>query len=234
MKKWNNAGSKILPRDVLNNGVTITLSAIEPKKNGKKDQFPCGVPLRRKAGRCQNPQMIPRTRPAHIGANFLCRRGRANPLQPNSSIGPFNAVKSNAANKDRIEENGYSSSRRFPFITDPMRKTTGIPIIIKMYQDSEHRHSKNRERYRRNPSRPVWCITTEKAAIAGAYTARKKRGCRPVNIPNSPTIWSGRKMYKARIPHAIPNAISRNGTKEINCICCLSVCDLSILIFDPR
>ena len=44
--QWNKSGSKILPREALNNGVTITLIAAEPMKNGRNDHSPCGVPLK--------------------------------------------------------------------------------------------------------------------------------------------------------------------------------------------
>ncbi len=58
----------MLPREALNKGVMITPTAIEPMKNGKNDHELCGTPLRKNAGRCQAPQMVPRIRPAQIGA----------------------------------------------------------------------------------------------------------------------------------------------------------------------
>lgn len=87
----------MLPRDVLNNWVTMTLTATAPIKNGVNDQALCGVPLNRKAGKCQMPHMTPRIIPAQNGANFRSSRGRANPRQPNSSTGPLTAMKSIAA-----------------------------------------------------------------------------------------------------------------------------------------
>ena len=60
----------MLPRDELNNGVTMTLRAIAPAKKGKKDQALCGNSLNRKAGRCQKPQTIPTIIPAHSGASL--------------------------------------------------------------------------------------------------------------------------------------------------------------------
>jgi len=54
----------MLPRDALNSGVTITLRAMVPVKKGKNDQALCSVPLSRKAGVCQKPQMTPITRAA--------------------------------------------------------------------------------------------------------------------------------------------------------------------------
>lgn len=56
----------MLPRDALNSAVTITLTATEPIKNGVNAQALCGVPLSRNAGRCQNPQIMPRIRPAQM------------------------------------------------------------------------------------------------------------------------------------------------------------------------
>ena len=66
-----------------------------------------------------------------------------------------------------------------------------------------------------------------KVAIAGAYTARKKSGCWPVNSPNIAVILSGRKMNNARIPHAKPKATSRNGTRALKGTWALSVLDES-------
>jgi hypothetical protein len=38
----------------------------------------------------------------------------------------------------------------------------------------------------------------------------------PVSWPNAVPIGSGRKMYSPRIPHAMPNEISRKGVNERN------------------
>ena len=93
----------MLPRDVLNNGVIITLIATEPVKNGVNDQALCWVPLNRKAGRCQKPQIAPRISPAQIGVNFLCIRGSARPRQPNSSTGPLIAANTGIATNKRLK-----------------------------------------------------------------------------------------------------------------------------------
>ena len=65
----------MLPRDALKSAVAITLIATEPTKNGVKDQALCGVPLSRNAGRCQKPQITPRSNAAQIGASLRCSRG---------------------------------------------------------------------------------------------------------------------------------------------------------------
>ncbi len=108
----------MLPPDLLNSAVAITLTATEPAKNGVKDQAPCGVPLKRNAGKCQNPQITPRTRPAHKGASFRCSRGKASPLQPSSSTGPLIAVKNIASMKALNEENGNDPGKGSPFRTE--------------------------------------------------------------------------------------------------------------------
>jgi|AntDeeMinimDraft_5_1070356.scaffolds.fasta_scaffold00535_13 hypothetical protein len=46
----------MLPREALNNGVTITLRAMVPRKKGVNAQALCSVPLSRKAGVCQSPR----------------------------------------------------------------------------------------------------------------------------------------------------------------------------------
>ncbi len=145
-KKWNKAGSKILPCELLNSGVMIMLIAIEPIKNGVNDHAPCGVPLNRKAGKCQKPQIMPSINPAQKGASFLCNRGSASPRQPNSSTGPVIAVNNNATRKQRNEENGYISVKRLPFNADPQIKINEMPTIKNTYQISEHRQSKKREK----------------------------------------------------------------------------------------
>jgi len=60
-----------------------------PIKKSVKDHALCGVPLRKKAGRCHTPQMIPRMSPAHRGDILRCSTGSANPLHPISSTGPL-------------------------------------------------------------------------------------------------------------------------------------------------
>ena len=90
----------MLPDDALNNGVTITLTATEPAKNGVNDQVLCGVSLNRNAGRCQEPQTTPRISPDQMGANFRCRRGSASPRHPNSSTGSLIAVNTKATIND--------------------------------------------------------------------------------------------------------------------------------------
>jgi hypothetical protein len=59
---------KMLPREALNSGVTITLRAMVPIKKGRNDHALCSVPLSRKAGVCQVPQITPIMRAAQIGA----------------------------------------------------------------------------------------------------------------------------------------------------------------------
>jgi hypothetical protein len=76
----------------LNIDVTMTLMATAPRKNGANDHSPWGVPLNRNAGRCQKPQITPRSSAAQSGASLRCNSGSANPRQPNSSIGPFTAI----------------------------------------------------------------------------------------------------------------------------------------------
>jgi len=61
----------MLPPEALNKGVTITLKAIHPAKNGAKDQLLCCVPLSKNAGKCQIPHIIPSIMAAQKGANFL-------------------------------------------------------------------------------------------------------------------------------------------------------------------
>ena len=122
------------------------LIAMEPIKNGVKDHALCGVPLRRKAGICQKPHIMPSIRPAQAGANFLCNRGSASPLQPNSSTGPFIAVNSSAAMKDKNEGNGYIPVKRLPFNADPQININEIPRIKNAYHVQEQRQSKKRVR----------------------------------------------------------------------------------------
>jgi hypothetical protein len=55
-------------------------------------------------------------------------------------------------------------------------KIKGIPIIRKAYQAALQRQSKALPRNFRRPVRPEYLTTRVKAAIAGAYTARKKSG----------------------------------------------------------
>ena len=118
----------------------------------------------------------------------------------------------NVAN--RIAENdekGKGSVKRFPLRYDPPIKINGIPIIINAYHDNEQRHKRILERNCLIPLNPLTAIITVKAPIAGAYTARKKRGCCPVIWPNKCVAFSGSKIKKPSIPQAIPNVISRNG-----------------------
>jgi len=78
-----------------------------------------------------------------------------------------------------------------------------------------------------------------KAAIAGAYTAKKKSGCWPVNRPNVEVIQSERKMNKPKMPQANPKAMSKKGMREKKLIVQLSVSDERFVIivlgfvFDP-
>lgn len=95
-------------------------------------------------------------------------------------------------------------------------KMSGIPIISKEYQAALQRQSNARLRKQRRPARPPLLVTSVKAAIAGAYTARKKSGWLPVSWPNNASIPSDRKMYKPRIPQANPNEINRNGMNARN------------------
>ena len=53
------------------------------------------------------------------------------------------------------------------------------------------------------------------AAIAGAYTAKKKSGCCPVMFPTRLLVCSGKKIKKAKIPQEIANVMSKNGKMNI-------------------
>jgi len=206
----------MLPWDWLNSAVTITLIAKHPVKNAVNDHSLCWVPLKRKAGKCHSPHMTPRISPAQIGANFFCKRGSAKPRQPNSSTGPLMAARNNSISNAWRDTNGNGSEKRFPLIAEPPMKMSGIPIIRKAYQAALHRQSKALPRKRRRPTRPPLRVTRVNAAIAGAYTARKKSGWLLVSWPNTVSIGSDRKMYKPRILQAKPNEINRNGMNKRN------------------
>src|SRR6056297_2727336 len=171
-RKGKSAGRKILPREALNRGVTITLSAMVPVKNGRNDQALCSVPLSRKAGVCQRPQITPMTSAAHIGVILRCRRGSARPRQPNSSMGPLIAIKKSATRNEDADGNGKAVSERLPFKNDPTKNTRGTPRSRNAYQGHEQRHSRARPKCRRNPSSPDHRKITINAEIAGAQTAR--------------------------------------------------------------
>src|SRR5215213_1458833 len=110
---------RMLPLAVLNIGVTITPKDNTPSAYGPIDHALCGVPLSRKAGKCHKPQMAPRMRLAHSGANRRCNSGSAKPRQPNSSpTGPIKSVVASAGSKVYQGENGKGSSI-VPFMAAP-------------------------------------------------------------------------------------------------------------------
>src|SRR5215204_5345982 len=118
---------RMLPLAALNIGVTITPKDNTPSAYGPIDHALCGVPLSRKAGKCHKPQMAPRMRLAHSGANRRCNSGSAKPRQPNSSpTGPIKSVVASAGSKVYKGENGKGSSI-VPFMAAPRYFTAGMP-----------------------------------------------------------------------------------------------------------
>jgi len=69
----------MLPDDALNNGVTITLTATEPAKNGVNDQVLCGVSLNRNAGRCQEPPDDAENQPGPNGRELPLQKRKRQP-----------------------------------------------------------------------------------------------------------------------------------------------------------
>lgn len=192
------------------------LIAKHPAKNATNDHSLCWFPLKRKAGRCHSPHMAPGVNPAQIGATALCRRGSARPRQPNSSTRPLMVATANATSRACQDANGNGSLKGFPLIADPPTKINGMAMIRKVYQASPQRQSNICLRKCRRPESPLSRATRVNAAIAGAYTARNKRGWLPVSWPNIAPIGSAKKMYKPTIPQAKLKEISRNGVNELN------------------
>jgi len=99
-------------------------------------------------------------------------------------MGPLMAASPNAINTDVIEVKGNGSVKRFPFRYDPAIKTIGIPANRNAYQDKEQRHNRILERKGFRLLNPLIEIITAKAAIAGAYTARKTKGAGLIHESN--------------------------------------------------
>ena len=57
-EKGKNADSRILPCDLVYSAVAMTLIAKQPAKNAVNDHSLCGVPLKRKAGKCHSPLVL--------------------------------------------------------------------------------------------------------------------------------------------------------------------------------
>ena len=117
--KCISAGKRMLPPERLNIGAMMRLIATAPVKKGRKVQLLCGVPPRKKAGRCQRPQMRPSTRPAQTGAIRRCRSGSARPRQPNSSTGPRTSMKAIAGSAAAMPPSGMTSAVDPPFRAAP-------------------------------------------------------------------------------------------------------------------
>ena len=122
----------MLPCTALNMGVRMTVIATTPMKYGPNGQALWGLPLKKKAGRCQMPHIPPSIRLDASGEKRSCKRGKATPRQPNSSTGPMASPTARAAStsyqglngkwicqcaldsRTEIEDGGYAEDQEGP------------------------------------------------------------------------------------------------------------------------
>ena len=80
------------------------------------------------------PHTVPINTEVVSGEYFLCNKGWAKPLQPNSSSVPINNLSNSNEGRVAITSSLIKDSDKFPLISDPAIKTRGVPAKINIHQ----------------------------------------------------------------------------------------------------